>query len=87
MLKEAEAKLSDAIKAGSMDNISVAHGLLEVARKRMDTATDELPKLATKRNTCHDKQKRHLSVMAGNGKSAHQKAKIDTQAKSQKQAI
>jgi len=87
LLKEAEAKLSGAIKAGNMDNISVAHGLLEVARERMDTATDELSKLATKQNTCHDKQKRHLSVMTGNGKSAHKKAKVDSQGKSQKQAV
>lgn len=63
LLKEAVAKLSDAIKIGSMDQISVAHGLIEVAQKHMDSATDELTKLAAKRRDCIEKQKRHLSVM------------------------
>lgn len=63
LLKEAEAKLSDAIKIGNMDQISVAHGLIEVARKRMDSATEELAKLAAKRKNCIDKQKRHLSFI------------------------
>jgi 5-methylthioribose kinase len=47
LLHEAEKKLSDAIKSGSLDSISIAHGLLEVARKRMDEANRELACLAT----------------------------------------
>ena len=43
-MKEAEAKLSDAIKAGNMDHISIAHGLLEVARRRMQDTTHGLSK-------------------------------------------
>jgi hypothetical protein len=60
LLHEAEKKLSDAIKSGSLDSISIAHGLLEVARKRMDEANRELACLAKKRQTCQEKQKRHL---------------------------
>lgn len=83
LLKEAEEKLSDAIKAGNMDQISVAHGLLEVARKRMDSATDELSKLAAKRKTCNDKQKRQLSHLKDNDQPPQKKATIVTDGKSQ----
>ena len=41
-MKEAKAKLSDAIKAGNMDHIFIAHGLLEVARRRLQDTTHEL---------------------------------------------
>jgi len=60
LLQEAEGKLSDAIKAGDMDQISVAHAMIEIARKRMNTATNELSTLANKRKVCVDKKKRHL---------------------------
>lgn len=60
LLKEAEGKLSEAIKSGNMDTTAVAHGLLEVARKRMDDANSELVALAKKRETCQAKQKRHI---------------------------
>ena len=32
LLQEAEAKLKEAIKAGDLDKIAVAHGLLEIGR-------------------------------------------------------
>jgi len=61
----------------------VAHGLLEVARKRMDSATSELAKLASKRKIYQDKKKRHHDFLTGNlGDSKHMKAKLmiaDTQ--------
>ena len=60
LLQEAEGKLSDAIKAGNMDQISVAHAMLEIARKRMSEATTELSALAVKRKRCVDKKKRHV---------------------------
>ena len=59
LLQEAEGKLSDAIKAGNMDQISVAHAI-EIARKRMSEATNELSTLAAKRKRCVDKRKRHV---------------------------
>ena len=41
LLQEAEGKLLDAIKAGNMDQIiSVAHAMIEIARKRMSEATN-----------------------------------------------
>jgi len=46
LLQEAEGKLSDTIKAGNMDQISVAHAMLEIARKWMSEATIELSALA-----------------------------------------
>ena len=48
LLKEAETELAEAIRAGNMDNISIAHGLLEVARHRINEATKTLSKLAEK---------------------------------------
>jgi hypothetical protein len=65
LLEEAEGKLKDAIKAGNIDQISVAHGLLEVARKRMDLATGELSTLAAKRKTCSQKIRSHDEKEAG----------------------
>lgn len=58
ILHEAEQKLSDAIKAGDIDRIGISHGLLEVARKRMDAATTELCSIAAKRKKNADKSKR-----------------------------
>lgn len=40
-----------------MDQVSVAHGLLEIARKRTATATTELRVVAQKRQKCADKLK------------------------------
>jgi len=59
LLQEAEGKLSDAIKAGNMDQISVTHAMLEIALKRMSEATTELSALAEKRKRCVDKKKSH----------------------------
>jgi len=59
LLQEAESKLADAIKAGDIDAIGISHGLLEVARKRMDNATNELCSIAEKRRRTADKSK-HL---------------------------
>jgi hypothetical protein len=41
LLSEAEIKLVDTIKQGDIDRVSVAHGLLEVARKHTANATKE----------------------------------------------
>ena len=41
LLQVAESKLADAIKAGDIDAIGISHGLLEVAHKQMDNATNE----------------------------------------------
>jgi hypothetical protein len=49
LLTEAESKLADAIKQSYMDRVSIAHGLLEVARTRTATATKELGIIAGKR--------------------------------------
>jgi hypothetical protein len=65
LLKEAETKLSDAIKAGDLDKISVAHGLLEIARKRTSEATDELGKLSDRGKRCLEKRKRHHELVDG----------------------
>lgn len=71
LLKEAEAKLAEAIKAGDVDKTAVAHGLLEIARKRTYDATDELGKLSEKRKRCLQKRKRHLpSSDSGDAKKA-----------------
>jgi len=43
-----------------MDQISVAHAMLEIARKRMSEATTELSALAAKRERCVDKKKCHV---------------------------
>jgi len=41
LLQDAEGKLLDVIKAGNMDQIiSVAHAMIEIARKRMSEATN-----------------------------------------------
>ena len=61
LLHEAESKLHEAIKTGDMDRISIAHGLLEVARKRMESATNKLCGVASKRKTAADKLKRICS--------------------------
>ena len=63
LLKEAEKKLSDAIKSGDMDMVSVGHGLLEVARSRMDGATEQLSILAGKRKICAGKKEHHESYI------------------------
>lgn len=55
LLQEAEGKLSDAIKAGNTDQLGVSHGLLEVARKRMDGANVELGSIASKRKHMAEK--------------------------------
>ena len=48
-MKESEAaKLSDTIKAGNMAHISIAHDLLEVARRRMQDTTHGLSKAKSK---------------------------------------
>src|SRR6218665_2449525 len=63
LLKEAEPKLAEASRASNMDNISIAHGLLEVARRRMNEATQTLSKLVEKRQVCLQKKKRHLDMV------------------------
>src|SRR6218665_2642833 len=63
LLKEAETKLAEASRASNMDNISIAHGLLEVARRRMNEATQTLSKLVEKRQVCLQKKKRHLDMV------------------------
>jgi len=60
LLQEAEGKLSDAIKAGNMDQKSVVHAMIKIARKQMNEATNELSTPANKRERCADKKKRHL---------------------------
>jgi len=57
LICDSESKLADAIKHGDMDQVSVAHGLLEIARKRTATATTELRVVAQKRQKCADKLK------------------------------
>jgi len=78
LLQEAEAKLSEAIKAGDLDKIAVAHGLLEIGRKRLTPATTDLSSLAEKRKACVAKMKRHLdqsdTVDSGCSSSAAKKA-------------
>ena len=59
LLQEAEAKLNEAIKAGDLDKIAVAHGLLEIGRKRLTQATTDLSNLAEKRKACAAKMKWH----------------------------
>jgi hypothetical protein len=59
LLKESESKLGDAIKVGDVDLVSVAHGLLEVARTRTASATKELCVVAKKRKKCAEKLKLH----------------------------
>ena len=54
LICDSESKLADAVKHGDMDQVSVAHGLLEIARKRTATATTELRVVAQK---CADKLK------------------------------
>ena len=48
LLSEAESKLGDAIKQGDVDRVSVAHGLLEVARIRTANTTKELRVISEK---------------------------------------
>ena len=40
LLWETELKLADAIKARDIDRFRISHGLLQVARMRMDGATN-----------------------------------------------
>ena len=40
LLKEEKKKISDTIKSGDMDMISVGHGLLEVVQCRMETGNN-----------------------------------------------
>jgi len=70
LLKEAESRLSEAILLADMDKISIAHGLLEVARQRMDSATTSLADIAVKRKACFDKKKSER-----NGESSADKTK------------
>jgi len=46
LLVDAEKRLSEAIKAGDMCQVSVASGLLEVGRKRVAAANIELTSIA-----------------------------------------
>jgi len=62
LLSEAESKLGEAIKQGDMDRVSVAHGLLEVARTRTANATKELRVIAEKRKKCAEKLKAHSNT-------------------------
>jgi len=55
VLEEAGAKLACAIKAGDIHQIGISHGLLEVARKRMSNATEELCSIAMKRKKNSEK--------------------------------
>jgi len=74
LLSEVESKLSDAIKQGDMDRVSVAHGLLEVARTRTANATKELCVVAEKRKKYDDKLKSHTdaaSQIATDKKAKH----------------
>ena len=68
ILKEAEEKLSVAVKAGNLDEIAIAHGLLEIGRKRISEATTELAKLAVRREKCNAKKKRQLKEASGHDK-------------------
>lgn len=56
LLQEAELKLSEAIKLKDIDKITVAQGLLEIGRKRMNEATSELAILAEKRRKLSSKK-------------------------------
>jgi hypothetical protein len=77
VLHEAEAKLSSAIKMGNVDQIAIAHGLLEVANKRVTEVTSELSKLAEKRETCLSKLKRHSLCESTVEDKQCKKAKLD----------
>ena len=59
LLQEAEAKLNEAIEVGDLDKIAIAHGLLEISRKRLIQETTDLFNLAEKRKACVAKMKRH----------------------------
>ncbi len=48
--------VSDAIKSGDMNLVSVGHGLLEVARSRMNGATEQLSILAGNRKCVREKR-------------------------------
>ena len=48
--------VSDAIKSGDMNLVSVGHGLLEVARSRMNGATEQLSILAGNRKSVREKR-------------------------------
>lgn len=45
-MKEGESKLHNAIKVGTMDQISIAYELMKVVGKLMDSAIGKLSKLA-----------------------------------------
>lgn len=49
LLADAEKKLSDAIKAGDMCQVSIASGLLEVGRKRIAETNRTLNEIADRR--------------------------------------
>jgi hypothetical protein len=58
--KEAEEKPSEAIKVNDVDKMTVAHGLLEIGRKRLGDAASQLAVLSAKRNNCATKRKRQI---------------------------
>ena len=62
LICDSESKLADAIKHDDMDQVSVAHGLLEIARKRTATATTELRVVAQKRQKCADTVKPRIEA-------------------------
>lgn len=77
LLQETEGKLSDAIKAGNMEQVSVAHAL-EIARKRMSEACTDV--VLTKRNVTlthlctrspHRQRKRSPASMMGKSDDVH----------------
>ena len=62
LLSEAESKLGEAINQGDMGRVSVAHGLLEVARTRTANATNKVRVIAEKRKKCAEKLKAHSNT-------------------------
>jgi len=62
LLSVAESTIGEAIKQGDMDTVSVAHGLLEVARTRTSNATKELRVIAEKWKKCAEKLKVHSNT-------------------------
>jgi hypothetical protein len=56
-----------------MDKISIAHGVLEVARQRMDSATTSLADIAVKRKACFDKKKSERNSESSADKTKKQK--------------
>lgn len=62
--------MAAAVKSGNMVDLSVATGLMEIARQRMNAAVNELQSISSKRSELAKKRKRCMDDLEDSGKKS-----------------